>query len=76
MNEKKNLIIEYIDEEDCVRVHKEDLYNCEVCEHFNECYEKAQNEEIEFDNYSNDFAKTINYGGYETAEEFWNELLE
>lgn len=77
--EKKNLIIEYIFEEECIYICKIGLYHCETCSHFEECYAKAKIEDIKnrhFDDSFDDFAEVINYGGYKTADEFWNELLE
>ena len=74
MNEKKNLIIEYISEEECVYMCKNGLFNCYDCNNLNECYMNAEtkyNDEL-----NRCFAESVTYGGYDTAEEFWSELLE
>lgn len=48
-----------------------DICDCENCdnEQIEECYYKANN-------YCNDvFAESIDYGGYDSAEEFWDNLF-
>jgi hypothetical protein len=73
-NEKKKLITEYIAEEDCICMCEQGLFNCDVCGKLDECYAKA---EIECnDDYNDSFAESIDYGGYKTEEDFWNELFE
>ena len=88
MNDKiemKQLIIEYIDEEECARTKNTDIYNCENCNCIEECFKKAKIEikkskHLEHccgDCDDNDiFAESINYGGYKTEDDFWNELFE
>lgn len=47
-----------------------DICDCESCDNgqIEECYYKANN-------YCNDiFSQSINYGGYDSAEEFWDNL--
>lgn len=49
-----------------------DVCDCENCdgEQIEECYYKANS-------YCNDiFTESIDYGGYDSAEEFWDNLLE
>lgn len=63
----KKMMIETIKEYggDC------EICDCENCdkEQIEECYYKANN-------YCNDiFAASIGYGGYDSAEEFWDNLL-
>lgn len=74
MFEKKSLILEYINEEDCANICKQGLFNCCSCDNLEDCYVNAKIEKNNEDN--NVFAEAINYGGYESEEEFWNELLE
>lgn len=65
-----------MDKQYMIKIIKEYGGNCDVCDCENcdsgqieECYYKANQ-------YCNDiFAESIDYGGYETAEEFWDNLL-
>lgn len=78
-NEMKDLIMEHIDEEECIDVCKTNLYRCETCCYLKKCYAKAKNKNGAIKNNDDldyDFAEAINYGGYKTADDFWNELLE
>lgn len=47
-----------------------DLKNCDGCsdEQIEECYSIASS------NCNSEFAKSINYGGYNSEEEFWDNL--
>ena len=73
-NEKIKLIIEYITEEDCGCICEQGLFNCNVCSKLEDCYIKA---EVKCnDDYNYTFAESIDYGGYQTEEEFWNEIFE
>lgn len=73
-NKKKRLIVEYVDEEDCNFTCEQELFNCDDCNKFGKCHAKS---EIEYNDDDNDvFVELVNYGGYETAEDFWNELFE
>lgn len=74
IEEKINLIKEYIDEEECILIRGSGLFDCCGCVHFEECYIKAENECNNDINHATAYA--INYGGYETEEDFWSELLE
>lgn len=38
MNEKKKIILETIDEEDCVRICKTNLHHYKICKHLEWCY--------------------------------------
>jgi len=44
-------------------------YSCEDCDFLENCYLNARQLE------DSEWAKQINYGGYDTEEEFWEELL-
>lgn len=72
--EKRKLIMEYTSEEECACICKRGLFDCDICGYLEECYANAEIERNDEFNYS--LAEAINYGGYESAEEFWNELFE
>lgn len=72
--EKISLITEYIDEEDCARMCDKSLFSCDTCSQLEECYASAEIESNDETNLA--FVEAIDYGGYESTEEFWNELLE
>jgi hypothetical protein len=58
------LIQEYSfgDNEMCIK-------DCNDCVYLEECYSKA------VDKCNSEFAKSINYGGYSSEEEFWEMLM-
>ena len=62
------LIIDYISKREC----KEDLigndYDCVNCGNIEECYMEANSR------CNSEFAESINYGGYDSEEEFWENL--
>ena len=60
----KVVIMDYLDCE------MEDVYNCENCPNNQECYSEASTM------CNSEFAEMINYGGYDSEEEFWNNLLD
>lgn len=67
-NEKKSLIKDYITEEECNYMCDSAMFKCESCGNFEECYMKADTKcNIEF-------AKNVGYGGYNTEEDFWEQL--
>ena len=69
MNEDKmELIKEYITEEECVFDCDNEMFDCESCSNFDECYMKA---EIRC---NTEFAESVDYGGYNTEEEFWEQI--
>lgn len=45
-----------------------DDFNCESCSELEECYYKASAKS------SHEFAESIDYGGYNSEEEFWENL--
>ena len=68
MNEKERLIRDYITKEECYCLcDSEELFDCASCSCFDECYMKA---EIKCDI---EFAESVDFGGYNTAEEFWEQ---
>ena len=71
MNEEmKNLIMAFIEEDECETNCSGDIYNCESCSNFEECYADSNIR------CNSDFAESINYGGYDSEEEFWGQLLD
>lgn len=68
MEEKMDLIKEYITEEECSCECDYEVFDCKSCSNFEECYMKA---EIKC---NTDFAESIDYGGYNTAEDFWEQF--
>lgn len=74
MDEKKVLIKEYIDKEECEYICDDKVFDCIHCSCFEDCCAIA---EIRCDDELNDtFAKSINYGGYDNAEEFWEQIFD
>lgn len=68
IEEKKELIREYITEDECRYDCDDEMFECESCSNFDECCMKA---EIKCDR---EFAESVNYGGYSTEEEFWEQI--
>lgn len=68
MDEKKRLIKDNISEEECSYMCDDEPFNCVSCSCLEECCMKA---EIRCDS---DFAASINYGGYDTEETFWEQI--
>ena len=63
-----DLITDYISKREC----KEDLigydYDCVNCINIEECYMEANSR------CNSEWAESINYGGYDSEEEFWENL--
>lgn len=68
MDEKKNLIRDYITKEECDYMCDDARFNCDSCSCFEECYMKS------CERCNDEFAKSINYGGYNTEEDFWEQI--
>lgn len=68
MEEKMDLIKEYITEEECGYMYDIEVFSCESCSNFEDCYMKA---EIRC---NVEFAENIDYGGYNIAEDFWEQF--
>lgn len=70
MNEKLELIKDYITEYECDYLYDSDngLFDCNSCSNLEECYIKAQ---IKCDV---EFAEDMDFCGYNTAEDFWEQL--
>lgn len=68
IEEMKDLIKEFITEEECNYDCDDEMFNCESCSNFEECCMKA---EIRC---NVEFAESVDYGGYNTAEDFWEQI--
>lgn len=71
--EKKDLIMEYITEDECSYSCDNKLFNCDLCSSFEECYIIADNKCNE--EFNDVFAESVDYGGYNNEEEFWEQLM-
>lgn len=73
-NHLKNLIMEHIDVAECEYMCDDEVFNCNLCSNLEMCRLTAEmrcNEDL------NDiFVESINYGGYDSAEDFWEQLFE
>jgi len=56
-------------ESECMREDTCPVDNCQKCNEIEECYTKA----VIVSNQT--FAESIDYGGYDSEEEFWDNLL-
>ena len=70
IKEKKDLITSYITEQECEYTGDSDLFECFTCSSLNECYTKS----CEICN--SEFANSVNYGGCNTEEEYWNQIFD
>lgn len=73
-NEMKILIKENINKEECDYMCDNEAFNCDECSNFEECYIMAKvrcNDDL-----NNIFAESINYGGYDNAEDFWEQIFD
>ena len=68
INEKKNLIKNHITKEECEYICDDTVFDCASCSCLDECYLKTCTRSNE------DFASSIGYGGYNTEEEFWEQI--
>lgn len=73
IEEKKDLIKEYITENECGCVCNGEIFSCDTCNNFESCYIEA---EIKCnDDYNNFFARAVDYGGYGNEEDFWEQIF-
>lgn len=63
-----DLITDYISERECTDDLIGNDYDCVNCGNIEECYMEANSR-----CYS-EFAESINYGGYDSEDEFWENL--
>ena len=71
--EKKELIVEYITEAECISMCNLMPFSCNKCVNFDNCCIEA---EIRCnDDFNNGFAKAVNYGGYCNEEDFWEQMF-
>lgn len=68
IEEKINLIKEYISEKECEYMTDDLLFDCNSCSCFEDCYMKS------CEKCNSEFAESINYGGYNTEEDFWEQI--
>lgn len=68
IEEKKELIKEYIAEDECSYMCDDIKFNCNSCSCFEECYMKS------CERCNSEFAESVDFGGYSTEEEFWEQL--
>lgn len=68
MDEKKNLIMEHITEVECGFECDDTVFNCFSCSNFEDCYMKS------CERCNAEFAENIDYGGYNTVEDFWEQF--
>ena len=66
--EKKELIMEYITKDECDYLRDESLFECDACSYIDECYMKS------CERCDREFAESVGYGGYNTEEEFWEQI--
>ena len=68
IEEKKNLIKDYITKDECDYMTDNILFDCDSCSCFEECYMKS------CERCNSEFAKSVEYSGYNTAEDFWEQV--
>ena len=64
------LMQEYLTDSDCERISGGNNFECENCEYKEECYSLANQR------CNSEFAESVNYGGCNSEEEFWEQLFE
>ena len=68
MKEKKNWIKEYITKEECNYMCDDIVFDCEHCSCSEDCYMRA------CDRCDNELADSVAFGGYNTEDEFWEQI--
>ena len=68
IEEEKSLIRDHITEDECNYMTDDTLFNCDSCSCFEECYMKS------CERCNSEFAESVEYGGYNTAEDFWEQI--
>lgn len=74
IEEKMNLIKEYITEKECNYIRSKHMFDCEHCINFEDCFIEADIRQN--DDFNSVFAKMIDYGGYSNEDDFWEQLLD
>lgn len=73
-NEMKNLIMGYINTEECNYMCDDKPFDCNSCSNFEIC---CMTVKMRCDEDLNDiFVESINYGGYDSAEDFWEQIFD
>ena len=70
MDEKKNLIITYITEDECCYMNDCELFDCDSCGSLEECYMEA------CERCNVEFAESVDYGGYANEEDYWSQIFD
>lgn len=65
-----DLITDDISEKECKRNAMGNDYNCVNCHHIEQCHMEANSR------CNSEWAESINYGGCDTEEEFWEQLFD
>ena len=65
-----DLIKEYLTTKDCEEISGGNKFDCENCEYSDECCRLANRR------CNSEYAENVNYGGYDTEEEFWEQLFD
>lgn len=63
MRNEMNHLKDYINEYEC-----NECYDCQNCQDVKECYYLATQRE------NTAYAESLDYGGYDTEEEFWEQI--
>lgn len=68
ISEKKDLIIGYITANECDYMCDDEIFDCDSCSNLEECFVNASI------GHSTEFAEEVDYGGYNTEEDFWEQI--
>ena len=68
IEEKKNLIKNYITKDECNYMADDISFDCDFCSCFEECYMKSR------ERCNREFSKSVEYSGYNTSEDFWEQI--
>ena len=69
-DEKKDLIMDYITEDECCNMCDKELYDCVSCSSLEDCY---MNSCVRC---NSEYVESIDYGGYNNEEEFLEQLMD
>ena len=67
-NEIRKFIMEHIDKEECDYMCDDEVFDCCACSNFEICRMTAEMRR------DDEFAKSMDYGGYNTEEDFWEQM--
>ena len=63
-------IREYLTKEDCIKRSGGNNFKCEKCYYQDECLNLARRK------CDSEFAESVDYGGYNSEEEFWEQIYD